>query len=153
MKRKILIASLGILIAFIGYFVVRGNRADESANIMSVVKRGKFKVEIETIGDEGTIVKKGDWVATLDRSEFQTKFLQKQIDLETANSKFVQTQLDTTLEMRKSRDELINLKYAVEEKEIIREQSKFEPPSTVKQTEIDLDKAKRAYQQAIDNYK
>ncbi|MBS1680349.1 MAG: efflux RND transporter periplasmic adaptor subunit [Bacteroidetes bacterium] len=183
MKRKILIASLGILIAFIGYFVVRGNRADESANIMSVVKRGKFKVEIETTGeleaknfvkiqgpeglrnfsiyqvtiqnivDEGTIVKKGDWVATLDRSEFQTKFLQKQIDLETANSKFVQTQLDTTLEMRKSRDELINLKYAVEEKEIIREQSKFEPPSTVKQTEIDLDKAKRAYQQAIDNYK
>ena len=80
-------------------------------------------------------MKKGDWVATLDRSEFQNKFAQKQIDYEKANSKFVQTQLDTTLLMRQSRDELINLKYDVEEKSIILQQSKFEPPATIKQAE------------------
>jgi len=183
MKRNIIIAGSVIVVLLIGFFVVRGSKDGGSADIMAVVKKGKFKVEIETTGeleaknsvkimgpgglrnfqiwqvtiqsivDEGTVVKKGDWIATLDRSEFQNKFSQKQIDYEKANSKFIQTQLDTTLIMRQSRDELINLKYTVEEKDIIRQQSKFEPPATIKQTEIDLDKAKRGYQQALDNYK
>lgn len=113
---------------------------------MTSVKKGQFKVEIETTGeleaknsvmiqgpsqlrnfqiwqvtiqsivDEGTVVKKGDWVATIDRSEFQNKFTAKQIELDKANSRFNQTQLDTTLQMRQSRDELINLKYAAEER-------------------------------------
>src|SRR5690606_20317987 len=64
-----------------------------------------------------------------------------------------QTQLDTTLQMRQSRDELINLHYALEEKQIILDQSKFEPPATIKQNEINYDKAKRAYEQAQENYK
>lgn len=183
MKRNIIIGSGVLVVLLIGYFVVRGNKSGDLADIMSSVKRGKFKVEIETTGeleaknsvkilgpqslrtfqiwqvtiqniiDEGTVVKKGDWIATLDRSEFQNKFTAKQIELDKANSKFNQTQLDTTLQMRQSRDELINLKYTVEEKEIILEQSKFEPPATIKQAEINMDKARRAYEQAIENYK
>lgn len=183
MKRNLIIAAGVLVVLLIGYMVVRGNKASEAADILSAVKKGRFKVEIETTGeleaknsvkilgpqqlrnfqiwqvtiqsivDEGTVVKKGDWIATLDRSEFQNKFNAKQIELDKASSKFNQTQLDTTLTMRQSRDELINLKYAVEEKEIVLEQSKFEPPATIKQAEINLDKAKRAYDQALENNK
>lgn len=183
MKRNMLIGASALVVLLVGYLIVKGNKAGEVAEIMATVKKGEFRVEIETTGeleaknsvkilgpsgmrnfgiwnvniqsiiDEGTVVKKGDWVATLDRSEFQTKFTQKQIEVEKANSKFVQTQLDTTLQMRQSRDELINLKYAVEEKDIILQQSKFEPPATVKQAEINMDKAKRALEQALENYK
>jgi len=183
MKRKILLGTGIILVLLIGYFVVRGNKGSEAASIMATVKKGQFRVDIETTGEleaknsvkilgpnqlrnfqiwevtiqniinEGTVVKKGDWVATLDRSEFQNKFTAKQIELDKANSKFNQTQLDTTLQLRQSRDELINLKYAVEETAIVLEQSKFEPPATIKQVEINMDKAKRAYQQALENYK
>ncbi|NBW34423.1 MAG: HlyD family efflux transporter periplasmic adaptor subunit, partial [Cytophagia bacterium] len=103
--------------------------------------------------NEGTVVKKGDWIATLDRSEFQNKYTAKQIELDKATSKFNQTQLDTTLTMRQSRDELINLAYAVDESRIVLEQSKFEPPASIKQAEINLDKAKRAYDQALENNK
>lgn len=172
-----------VLVLLVGYFVLKGSKESDVADILAVVKKGEFRVEIETTGeleaknsvkimgpgglrnfqiwqvtiqnivDEGTVVKKGDWVATLDRSEFQNKYAQKQIDYEKANSKFVQTQLDTTLQMRQARDELINLKYGVEEKDIILQQSKFEPPATVKQAEINLDKARRAYEQALENYK
>ncbi len=183
MKRKILLGSGIIIVIVIGYFVVSGSKGNEAASIMATVKKGQFRVEIETTGeleaknsvkilgpqslrnfqiwqvtiqniiDEGTVVKKGDWVATLDRSEFQNKFTAKQIELDKANSKFNQTQLDTTLQLRQSRDELINLKYAVEETAIVLEQSKFEPPATIKQAEINMDKAKRAFQQAVENYK
>ncbi len=183
MKRNLIIGAGVIVLVVIAYFIVKGNKAAEVADIMAYVKRGPFKVEIETTGeleaknsvkimgpmqlrnfdiyrvgiqsiiDEGTVVKKGEWVATLDRSEFQTKFGQKQIDLEKANSKFVQTQLDTTLQMRQSRDDLINLKYEWEEKQIVLEQSQFEPPATIKQNEINMEKARRAYEQAVENNK
>jgi len=183
MKQKIILGAGIAIVIVIGYLVVRGNKSGEAAAIMASVKKGQFRIEIETTGEleaknsvkilgpqslrnfqiwqvtiqniisEGTVVKKGDWIATLDRSEFQNKFTAKQIELDKANSKFNQTQLDTTLVLRQSRDELINLKYAVEESAIVLEQSKFEPPATIKQKEIDLDKAKRAYQQAMDNYK
>ena len=183
MKRNLLIASGVVILLVSGYFIVRGSKAGEISDIMATVKRGPFKVEIETTGEleaknsvkilgpsqlrefriwtvtiqdiiaEGTVVKKGDWVATLNRSEFQGRFNDKQIELEKANSKFVQTQLDTTLIMRQSRDELINLQYALEEKQIILDQSKFEPPATIKQNEINMDKARRAHEQALENYK
>ncbi|HEY9486882.1 MAG TPA: efflux RND transporter periplasmic adaptor subunit, partial [Chryseosolibacter sp.] len=60
---------------------------------------------------------------------------------------------DTALELRAARDQLINLHYAVEEKEIIYEQSKFEPPATIKQAEINVERAKREHLQALENYK
>jgi len=183
MKKNLLIGASAIVVLVVVFFLVRGNTKGEAAEIIAEVKRGPFKIEIETTGeleaknsvkilgpsslrefgifqvniqnivDEGTVVKKGDWVATLDRSDFQNKYTAKQIEVEKANSKFVQTQLDTTLIMRQSRDELINLKYAVEEKEIVLEQSKFEPPATIKQAGIDLDKARRGQEQALENYK
>lgn len=167
----------------VGYFALRGSKAGNVSDVIVDLKRGPFKVEIETTGeleaknsvkilgptqlrdfriwqvviqnivDEGTVVKKGDWVANLDRSEFQNRFNEKQIELEKENAEFVQTQLDTTLQLREARDQLINLKYAVEEKRIILEQSKFEPPATIKQGEINLERAIREYEQAGENYK
>ncbi len=183
MKRNLLIAAGILVVLLIGYFVVKGSKEIDATDIMASVKRGEFRVDIETTGeleakkfvkilgpqslrsfqiyqvtiqnivDEGTVVKKGDWIATLDRSEFQKKFMDKQIELEKANSKFTQIQLDTTLIMRQSRDELINLKYTVEEKKIILDQSQFEPPATIKQETINMEKATRAHEQAVENYK
>jgi hypothetical protein len=54
--------------------------------------------------------------------------------------------------MRAARDELLNLKYSVEEARIVLEQSKFEPPATIRQSEITLDKSQRALEQAKKNY-
>ena len=172
-----------LVVALVTFFIVRGSNETDLTEILANVQRGTFRVEIETTGeleaknsvkilgpstlrdfriwnvtiqsiiDEGTVVKKGDWVATLDRSEFQGRFNEKQIELEKAQSKYVQVQLDTTLQMRQSRDELINLKYGVEENRIRLEQSKFEPPATIKQAEIDVDKSKRGHEQAVENYK
>lgn len=182
-KRNYIIAAVALVLLVSGYFFFRKSDTAKGSDILTSVKRGQFRVEIETTGeleaknsvkilgpqqlrnfqiwqvtiqsivDEGTVVKKGGWIATLDRSEFQKKYVDKQIELEKANSKFTQTQLDTTILLRQARDELINLKYGAEEKQIILDQSKFEPPATVKQAEINLEKADRAFDQARENYK
>jgi HlyD family secretion protein len=183
MKRNLIIGAGVVVVLLIAFFVVKGNKTNEATDILTDVKTGPFKVEIETTGeleaknsvkimgpaglrdfrifqttiqsivDEGTVVAKGDWVATLDRSEFQTKLNDKTIELDRENAEYIQTQLDTTLELRQARDQLINLKYAVEEKRIVFEQSKFEPPATIKQAEINVERAQREYSQALENYK
>jgi HlyD family secretion protein len=183
MKRNLIIGAGVVIVLLITFFVVKGNKTTETAEIITNVKTGPFKVEIETTGeleaknsvkimgpaglrdfrifqttiqsivDEGTIVAKGDWVATLDRSEFQTKLNDKIIELDRENAEYIQTQLDTTLELREARDQLINLHYAVDEKKIIFEQSKFEPPATIKQAEINVERAQREHSQALENYK
>ena len=111
MKRNYIVAATAVLVIVFGFFIFRGSKASDSSEIIASVKKGEFRVEVETTGeleaknsvkiigptgviqfqiwevtlqkivDEGTVVKKGDWVATLDRSEFQTKYNQKKINL------------------------------------------------------------------------
>ena len=183
MKKNLIIAAGAILVLIIAIVVFDSGDAAEGSEIIVKVDKGEFIVDIVTTGeleaknsvnilgpsglrnyrvyqvniqdiiDEGTVVKKGDYVAQLDPSELTTRIKDVQLELENRQSSYEQTQLDTALQMRQARNELINLEYAVEEREIVLEQSKFEPPATIKQAEIELDKAKRAYAQAQENYK
>lgn len=107
---------------------------------------------IQDLIPEGTIVDSGDYVATLDRSEADNSYKDVLDQLEMAEANYNRTKLDTTLQLRQLRDELINLEFNMEEAEITLEQSQFEPPATIRQAQINLDKAKRAYEQAVENY-
>ncbi len=112
-----------------------------------------YQTKIEDIIPDGTVVDSGQYVATLDRTEITNKIKDEESNLEKYESTLIKTKLDTSLELRNARDELINLKYNLEEKKIALEQSKFEPPATIRQVEIDLEKGERAFTQAEKNYK
>ena len=112
-----------------------------------------YDVKITDLIPEGSIVDSGDYVATLDRAEVESKLKDVESELQKMESQYIKTQLDTTLELRNARDELINLKYAKEEAQITLDQSKFEPPATIRQNSISLEKAERTYEQAVKNYK
>ncbi len=111
-----------------------------------------WQTTIDDLVDEGTIVKKGDYVARLNQSELMEKIQAGQNELQQSESKYIQVQLDTAMELRKARNELINLEYEVKQKKIILEQSQFEPPATQQQAQIELEKAERAYRQAKESY-
>lgn len=183
MKKGFLIITGVIILVLIGYFAVKGKKGGEGPELFAYVKGGTFRIEIETTGEleamnstkilgparlrnfriynvainkiveEGTVVRKGDWVASLDPSELESKVQDAQLEVDKMQSQFIQTQLDTTLQMRQSRDELINLQYAVIEREIELEQSEFEPPATQRKADMNLEKAQRTLQQAKENYK
>lgn len=180
-KRNLAIGGV-VILSLIIFFVMSGSGASDASEITITVEKGEFIVDVTTTGeleaknsteimgpsglrnyriwqvnlqdiiDEGTYVSKGQFVARLDPSELKNKIGDTQLEVEEKQSQFIQTQLDTTLQMRQSRDEIINLTYAVEEKELILEQSQFEPPATIKQAEIDLAKAKRDLEQKKQNY-
>ncbi len=111
-----------------------------------------WNIKIDDIIADGTVVDSGDYVATLDRSELTSRLKDNELDLESLETMFTQTQLDTTMDLRNARDELVNLEYNLEERQITVDQSIYEPPATQRQVKIDLDKAERAYEQAVKNY-
>ena len=111
-----------------------------------------WNIKIDDIIPDGTVVDSGEYIATLDRSELTNRLQDNELDLESLDTKFTQTQLDTTMNLRNARDELINLEYNLEERQITVDQSIYEPPATQRQAKIDLDKAQRAHSQAVENY-
>lgn len=111
-----------------------------------------FEMKILNLVPEGTVVEKGDFIAELDRSELSTRTNDSSLELQKAQSQYEQTMLDTSLTLREARDELINLRYAMEEEKIREEQATYEAPSVQRQAQINYEKAERAYEQAVENY-
>jgi len=110
------------------------------------------EIKIQDLIPEGTVVDSGAYVATLDRAEVMVKLKDIEDELEKVQSQYVKTQLDTTIKLREYRDDIIVKTYALEEADIKLEQSRFEPPATIRQVKIDLDKATRSLSQAKKNY-
>ena len=109
-------------------------------------------VKIQDLIPEGTVVDSGDYVATLDRSALSNRLKEIEDELEKSQQSYLKTQLDTTLTLRDLRNTLINLKFDKEEKKIVLDQSKYEPPATQRQAQMNLDKSDREYTQALYNY-
>ncbi|GAA4303893.1 efflux RND transporter periplasmic adaptor subunit [Compostibacter hankyongensis] len=114
---------------------------------------GIYQVKISRLVPEGTVVKKGDFVAGLDKSDIATKMEQQSLDLDKQQAEYTQAKLDTMLEMRAARDELVNLRYDLERMKLEKEQSRFEAPSVLQNAQLDYEKALRTLKQTEDNYK
>ena len=87
---------------------IRGPRGLRQANI--------YQLTISDMVAEGTIVKEGDYVAKLDRSELDTKLKDIQTEIEKIETQLAQTEIDTAIELRGIRDQLINLNFSKKEK-------------------------------------
>tara|TARA_Y100001980_G_C14556928_1_gene354672 strand:+ start:103879 stop:105177 length:1299 start_codon:yes stop_codon:yes gene_type:complete len=177
-NKRIIIVSSVIVGCFLLYFLLMGSKSSDETSIIVDVERGEFIVEVATTGEleaknsvkiqgpanlrqfrvyqvqvqsiipEGTVVEKGDFVASLDASELNTRIQDRRLELDEEEAQYEQTQLDTTLQMREERDKLVNLKYEVQQAQLTLDQSQYEPPATIRQNEIALERAQRTLEQA-----
>ena len=111
-----------------------------------------MEIKITDLVPEGTQVKEGDYIATLDRTSFDNTLKDELERLATQESNLEVKMLDTAVTLSDLRDNIKNLVFSVEEAEITLQQSKYEPPTTIRQAEIALDKAKRSLEQSIKGY-
>ncbi|HUX58437.1 MAG TPA: efflux RND transporter periplasmic adaptor subunit [Bacteroidales bacterium] len=109
-------------------------------------------IKITDMVQEGTEVKPGDYVATLDRTTFDNSLKDELERLTTQETNLEMKILDTAVTLSNLRDNIKNLRFTVEEADITLQQSKYEPPTTIRQAEISLDKAKRSLDQSIRGY-
>jgi len=171
-----------IIIIVIWYFLGRGKSSEVEIKVpvkkgpfeISVVTAGELEaqrsenilgpeglqaiqiwgeIKINKLIPEGTVVDSGDFVASLDQTEVVSRLKDLENELQKLESQFIKTKLDTSLELRSARNDLINLEFNLEEMQIALDQSKYEPPATQRQAKINLEKAERSYSQAVENYK
>jgi len=109
-------------------------------------------LKIQDIIPEGTMVKKGDYIAQLDRTTYDNTLKDERENLITYQTNVDMKILDTTVVLTNLRDDIKNQEYVVEEANILLQQSKFEPPATIRKAEMDLDKAQRALEQKKKGY-
>lgn len=182
MKKKIFYALPVLLIAGASMVWILSSKSSSASSLIVSPKKGDFRVTVTVTGElraktstdimgpqgmqavgiyqmkianlvpEGTSVKTGDFVAEIDKTEISGKMREAQLAIQKAESHFTQVKLDTTLTLSAARDELTNLKYALEEQKLLREQSAYEAPAIIRQAEIAYDKSRRAHDQAKVNY-
>lgn len=109
-------------------------------------------LKITDLVPEGTIVRKGDFVAELDKSSYVNTLKDEQDELRTYQTNYESKVLDSAVVLSQLRDEIRNQRYVSEEAEVTLAQSKYEPPATQRKTEIDLDKATRNLEQRKKQY-
>jgi len=132
-------------------------QAKNSEKIMGPKELGsrslRFReIQIKNLVPEGTMVDSGDFVAELDRGEAANMLKDVDDEVMKIESQLMKMKLDTTMKMRDLRDQLINLKFELEEKQLVVDQSMYEPPATQRQAKINLEKTRRSYEQAEKNY-
>ncbi len=182
MYKKILLFGIPLALIVVAYLIFGRETTVDTANLTFTVNPSQFDIIVTTTGElqaenseeimgpeglrrariytvkitdlipEGTVVDSGDYVASLDRTELTRLLKENELEIQKVENQLKSTELDTTLSLRGSREELVNLKFAYEEGKIKLEQSKFEPPATIRQAEIDLLKSERSFEQAVENY-
>ena len=181
-KKKLLLFGIPVVLILVGYTLF-GNTADEDVSITTKVVKGnfvneviisgeaqstslkkingpddirKFKlrdVKIQDLIPEGSLVKEGDYVGRLDPSEVNEQILDAQLNLETAQSKYTQEQLDTTLTLKQERTAIKDLLFDIQENKLELKQSIYEPPATIKKLEINIERLERDLKEKTEDYK
>jgi HlyD family secretion protein len=111
-----------------------------------------MELKIQDIVPEGTIVNQGDYIAQLDRTSYANTLKDAIETLKTYQTNVEMKVLDTAVVLTNLRDDIKNQRYVVEEAAITLAQSKYEPPATIRQAEITLDKSQRTLSQKIKSY-
>ena len=182
-KKKIaIISGIAIVVLFSSYYLFSSNSSEE-IYLTTEVQKGDFISEVVTSGEalstslkkingpenlrkfkvrdikiqdlvpEGTIVKVGDYVGRLDPTEVNEQIIDARLNLESAQSKYTQQQLDTTLSLKQERNAIKDLNFSMEETRLELKQSTYEPPATIKKLEINLEKFERDLKEKKENYR
>ena len=129
---------------------IMGPSLPQQNNMRGGRGRSRMRVsdlEIVDIIPEGTIVDSGDYIAQLDRTEYDNQLKDQLENLKTVQTNLEMKILDTSVVLTNLRDGIKNQQYTVEEATLKLNQSQFEPPTVIRQAEISLDRETRKLNQ------
>jgi len=107
-----------------------------------IVGNFNFRAGALTVTDivpEGTHVKKGDYIATIDRSAFSNTLKDEQMNLDRMYGEFDLKLIDTAVTLSTLRDDIKDQLFAVEEAAIEVERSLYEPPAVIRKAESEYE--------------
>jgi HlyD family secretion protein len=104
-------------------------------------------IKITDLVPEGTNVQKGDFVASLDKTELDNSLKDARERLTSLQTNLDMALLDTAMTMNSIRDQISNQRHTVDEAALTFRNSKYESPQIQRQAEISYDQAKRVLEQ------
>lgn len=119
-------------------------------NMPDVLRRRELRIyqlQIKDLVAEGTEVKKGDWVATLDAATITQQIQQNSQELQQAKAEFNDAQIDSTIQLTKLREELEEFSYDLEFKKLELEQSKYESSAYQRKKQTEYNSTLRMMEQ------
>jgi HlyD family secretion protein len=145
-----------------GEFVIAVNVIGELAAEKSVEIKGPSfaqsryvrsrHIKILDLVPEGTMIRKGDYIATLDRTDLENTSKDLNDRLKTLRTNYDMKKLDTAVALSSLRNGIKNQNYVIEEAAINRSISKYEAPSIIRRAEIELNKSRRKLEQQKRSY-
>lgn len=180
-KKRLLYIGIPVLLIILSYFFFSSDKEDQVSITAKVVK-GEFlneviisgeaqstslknidgpanlrkfrlnNIKIQDLIPEGTVVKAGDYVGKLDPSPVNEQIIEARLNLESAESKYLQEQLDTTLTLKQERTAIKDIQFNKQEDELELKQSIYESPTTIKQLEIKIERATRDLKEKKEDY-
>lgn len=130
----------------------------ESTNIMipDVLADRTVRIRSIAINDivrEGTVVNRGDYVATLDPGDVEERIRSTEDALEMYRNNLDNAKIDSSLVLSGARDEIRQASDLVLDREIRLEQSVYESEAVQRQAQISLETAQRSLEQRQRNYR
>lgn len=144
-KFEISILATGELVAE-NYVEIKGPAFGQGNDVRST------SVRITDLIPEGTVVKKGDYVAQLDKTELENELKNIRERITSMDQDLEMLILDTAVQMNSIRDQITNQIHVVEEADLRFRNSKYESPMTRRDAEIDFEQAKRVLDQLRRSY-
>lgn len=123
--------------------------------IPEVLRGNKIRIRQIVINDlvrEGTVVEKGNYVATLDPSEVEEYIKRVTETIEMFEANLEKARMDSSLNLSQARDDIRKALDNVLDKEVKVEQSVYESKAIQRQAQIELEMAQRKYEQKKRNY-
>ncbi|MBN1650241.1 MAG: efflux RND transporter periplasmic adaptor subunit [Bacteroidales bacterium] len=180
-KKNFTIAAVSLVLILVIWWIIPGAKtsnsilvkAEQGEFIISVTTTGELdsrfsteiigpqnlrnieiysEIKIENLIPEGTVVDSGDFIASLDKTVVMNRLDEIDANIEKLNTQVTNSKLDSALTLRAARDNIVNLRYSMEELALEVDNSKFEAPAIQRQAEINLEKARRNYDQAVEGY-
>lgn len=112
-----------------------------------------YGLKIKDLVDEGTEVKQGDWIATLDGNAITEQMQSNMQELTKSLAELNDAKIDSAIELTKLREELAEFKYDLDYKTLELEQSKYESPAYQRKKQVEfnntirqMEKKKRDYE-------
>lgn len=131
---------------------LQAKRSEQIKGPSAMRSNGIYQTSITDLVPEGSMVDEGQYVASLDKTELDTKIKEAMGELDKINAQLESTRIDTAIEMRSLRDQLINMKFGMREKELEVEQSKYEAPMVIQRANIELERSERDLSQLRRKY-
>ncbi len=112
-----------------------------------------YELKIKDLVDEGTEVKKGDWIATLDAATITEQMQNNSQELSAKRAEFNDAKIDSAIQLTKMREEIAEFNYDLEYKILELEQAKYESLAYQRKKQVEfnntirqMEKKKRDYE-------